>query len=69
MRQIHKAGEKCFIDYCGPTVPIINPQTGEICTAQVFVAVLGASNYTYAEATWSQRSLGVCGHPRLEGEW
>jgi transposase len=54
MRQIHKAGEKCFIDYCGPTVPIINPQTGEIHTAQVFVAVLGASNYTYAEATWSQ---------------
>ena len=54
MRQIHKAGEKCFIDYCGPTVPIINPQTGEIRTAQVFVAVLGASNYTYAEATWSQ---------------
>ena len=54
MRQIHKAGEKCFIDYCGPTVPIINPKTGEIRTAQVFVAVLGASNYTYAEATWSQ---------------
>lgn len=54
MRQTHKAGEKCFVDYCGPTVPIINPQTGEIHTAQVFVAVLGASNYTYAEATWSQ---------------
>jgi transposase len=54
MRQIHKAGEKCFVDYCGPTVPIINPQTGEIRTAQVFVAVLGAPNYTYAEATWSQ---------------
>ena len=54
MRQTHKAGEKCFVDYCGPTVPIINPQTGEIRTAQVFVAVLGASNYTYAEATWSQ---------------
>ena len=54
MRQTHKAGEKCFVDYCGPTVPIINPQTGEVRTAQVFVAVLGASNYTYAEATWSQ---------------
>ena len=54
MRQPHKAGEKCFVDYCGPTVPIINPQTGEVRTAQVFVAVLGASNYTYAEATWSQ---------------
>jgi len=54
MRQTHKAGEKCFVDYCGPTLPIINPQTGEVRTAQVFVAVLGASNYTYAEATWSQ---------------
>lgn len=54
MRQSHKAGEKCFVDYCGPTLPIINPQTGEIREAQVFVAVLGASNYTYAEATWSQ---------------
>ncbi len=54
MRQIHKAGEKCFVDYCGPTVPIINPDTGVIRTAQVFVAVLGASNYTFAEATLSQ---------------
>lgn len=54
MRQVHKAGEKCFIDYCGVTVPVVNPSTGEIRQAQVFVAVLGASNYTYAEATWSQ---------------
>ncbi len=54
MRQHHKAGEKCFVDYCGPTVPIINGATGEIREAQIFVAVLGASNYTYAEATWSQ---------------
>ena len=54
MRQIHRAGEKTFIDYCGPTVPVICRQTGEIRTAQVFVAVLGASSYTYAEATWSQ---------------
>tara|TARA_R110002167_G_scaffold64548_1_gene182624 strand:- start:4964 stop:5911 length:948 start_codon:yes stop_codon:yes gene_type:complete len=54
MRQQHKAGEKCFVDYCGPTVPIISPSTGEIRQVQVFVAVLGASNYTYAEATLSQ---------------
>tara|TARA_B110000503_G_scaffold130096_1_gene203079 strand:+ start:241 stop:1761 length:1521 start_codon:yes stop_codon:yes gene_type:complete len=54
MRQHHRAGEKCFVDYCGPTVPIISGSTGEIKQAQVFVAVLGASNYTYAEATWSQ---------------
>jgi len=55
MRQIHKAGEKLFIDYCGPTVPIVNPDTGEVLQAQVFVATWGASNYTYAEATRSQK--------------
>jgi len=55
MRQIHRAGEKLFVDYAGPTVPIVNPQTGEFRQAQIFVAVLGASNYTYAEATWSQK--------------
>jgi len=55
MRQTHRAGEKCFIDYCGHTVPIINGDTGEIREAQIFVGVLGASNYTFAEATWSQK--------------
>ena len=54
MRQNHKAGEKLFVDYCGPTMKIIDTDTGEVKTAQVFVAVMGASNYTYAEATWSQ---------------
>lgn len=54
MRQSHRAGEKLFVDYCGPTVSIINAATGEVREAQVFVAVLGASNYTYAEATWTQ---------------
>lgn len=54
MRQTHRAGEKLFVDYCGPTVPIVNAATGEVREAQVFVAVLGASNYTYAEATWTQ---------------
>ena len=54
MRQDHRAGEKLFVDYAGQTVPIIDRLTGEIREAQVFVAVLGASNYTYAEATWSQ---------------
>lgn len=54
MRQVHHAGEKTFIDYCGPTVPVICRNTGEIRRAQVFVAVLGASNYTFAEATWTQ---------------
>lgn len=54
MRQQHRAGEKCFVDYCGQTVPIIDPDTGEVRPAQVFVGVLGASNYTFAEATRSQ---------------
>ena len=54
LRQAHKAGEKCFVDYAGQTVPIVSAATGEIRHAQIFVAVLGASNYTYAEATLSQ---------------
>jgi len=48
MRQTHKAGEKLFVDYCGPTIPVVNPDTGECVNAQIFVAVLGASNYTFA---------------------
>lgn len=55
MRQTHRAGEKMFVDYAGQTVPVINGLTGEIETAQIFVAVLGASSYTYAEATPSQK--------------
>jgi transposase len=54
LRQTHRAGEKMFVDYCGPTVPIIDLLTGEARAANIFVAVLGASNYTYAEATYSQ---------------
>ena len=54
MRQEHRAGEKTFVDYAGQTVPVTDPKSGEVRQAQVFVAVLGASNYTYAEATWTQ---------------
>ncbi|MDQ6965639.1 MAG: IS21 family transposase [Mariprofundaceae bacterium] len=54
MRQTHLAGEKVFVDYAGPTIPIVDRMTGEEHPAQVFVAVLGASNYTYAEATLTQ---------------
>jgi transposase len=54
MRQVHKAGEKLFVDYAGQTIPVVHPQTGEICQAQLFVAVLGASSYTYVEAQWQQ---------------
>ena len=54
MRQTHAPGEKLFVDYAGPTVPIVDPLTGEIRQAAIFVAVLGASNYAYSEATWTQ---------------
>ena len=54
MRQTHVAGEKLFVDFAGDTVPVIDPTTGEVRQAHVFVAVLGASNYTYAEARWSE---------------
>ena len=54
MRQTHKAGEKCFVDYGGDTVPVVDAATGEAQPAQLFVAVLGASDYTFAEATWTQ---------------
>ena len=54
MRQTHLAGEKLFVDYAGATIEVIDPQTGEVREAQIFVAALGASNYTYAEATWAQ---------------
>lgn len=54
MRQRHPAGERLFVDYAGHTIDVIDPQTGEVRTAQLFVAALGASNYTYAEATWTQ---------------
>ncbi len=54
MRQEHRAGEKEFVDYAGMTVPVFDKASGKWRQAQIFVAVLGASNYTYAEATWTQ---------------
>jgi transposase len=54
MRQHHPAGERLFVDYAGQTVPIVDAATGQISRAQIFVAVLGASNYTYACATLTQ---------------
>ena len=53
MRQLHRAGEKLFIDCCGPTVAVVDRGTREIRSAQIFVCVFGASSYTYAEATWT----------------
>ena len=54
MRQTHVAGERLFVDYAGQTVEVVDPLTGEVRPAQIFVAALGASNLTYAEARWSQ---------------
>jgi transposase len=61
MRQTHVAGEKLFIDYAGQTVAIIDAATGEITRAQIFVATLGASNYTYACATARQTTADWIG--------
>ena len=54
MRQTHVAGDKLFVDWAGDTVPVIDPMTGEVHRAHLFVAALGASSYTYAEARWSE---------------
>ncbi|WP_455289862.1 IS21 family transposase, partial [Cupriavidus necator] len=55
LRQKHAPGEKLFIDYSGNKLAIVDPHTGEIREAELFVATLGASSYTYAEATWTQQ--------------
>jgi len=54
MRQTHLAGDKLFVDWAGDTLPIIDPMTGEVHEAHLFVAALGASSYTYAEARWTE---------------
>lgn len=54
MRQVHKAGEKTFVDYAGTTVEWIDPATGEILYAQIFVGTLGASQLIFCEATETQ---------------
>jgi len=54
MRHEHKGGEKLFVDYTGHKMAVVNPQTGEALEVEVFVAAQGASNYTYAEPTWTQ---------------
>src|ERR1700741_3169144 len=55
MRQTHIAGEKMFVDFAGRTGEVVDGRTGEIIPVQIFVAVLGASSFTYAEAVWSQK--------------
>ena len=67
MRQIHIAGDKLFVDYAGDTVPVIVDRlTGEVRQAQIFVAVMGALNFTYVEATWTQTLIDwIDAHTRL----
>jgi transposase len=55
MRQVHRAGDKCFVDYAGQKPRLVDPATGEVVEVELFVAVLGASNYTYAEASRTQQ--------------
>jgi len=56
MRQEHLAGQKLFVDFAGKTIPVVDAETGEVTQAQLFVAVLGASNYTYVEVVHLKRS-------------
>lgn len=54
MRQTHLAGDKLFVDWAGDTMPVFDPTTGEEYCTHIFIAALGASNYTYAEARWTE---------------
>ena len=66
MRQDHIGGEKIFIDYAGAQVEVIDDQTGEVRLSSIFVGTLGASSYTYVEATWSQSlSDWLMSHQRM----
>ena len=56
MRQVHRAGEKLFTDYAEKKPHIVDPKTGERTGVELFLGVLGASNFTYAEATMTQQS-------------
>ena len=55
MRQVHRAGEKTFIDFSGKRPTLVDPRTGEVRRVELFVAALGASSFTYAEATATQQ--------------
>jgi transposase len=69
MRQEHVAGEKLYVDYAGKKPHLVDGKTGEVIEVELFVAVLGASNYTYAEATRTQRGPDfIASHVRAFGE-
>jgi hypothetical protein len=55
MRQVHIAGQRLFVDYSGHTMEVVDATTSEVQTAQIFVAVMGASNYTYVETTFTRK--------------
>ena len=68
MRQVHRAGEKTFVDYAGQRPSLVDPATGTRTAVELFVAVLGASNYTFAEATRTQRSADfIHSHTQMVG--
>jgi transposase len=69
MRQTHRAGEKLFVDYAGQKPHLVDPKNGECIAVELFVAALGASNFTYAEATLTQRGPDwIQSHVRTFGE-
>ena len=64
MRQVHRAGEKAFVDYAGPKFEVVDRGTGEVRGALVFVGVLGASNHTFVDVTWRpEPHQPGAGHP------
>ena len=67
MRQVHKGGEKAFVDYSGKTVEVFDSERAVWRQAQIFVGVLGASNYTYAEADLESVAGGLAGQPHAHG--
>jgi hypothetical protein len=70
MRQAHVAGEKLFVDYAGTTIDLVDAATGEVHACQLFVAALGASSYTYAEATFTQTLPDwIASHSRAFGSF
>lgn len=61
LRQAYVAGERCFVDYAGQTLAVVDPSTGELREAEFFVGALGASNCTFAELTWTRQACsGLC---------
>jgi len=69
LRQEHHAGQKMFVDHAGETVPIVNRETGEVRQASIFVSVLGASSYTYAEGTWKKDLVSWIGSHNRTAEY